>query len=143
VEESPTFGEFVAPCGGVDEVAIVGDGDGAVEHGFDEGLDVARVGAAGGGVAGVSDGASWMVSGVVFGVEVVESFDSFGGEDVGDESFGALGDDVAPGAHGDPGGFLSAVLECVEPEVGEMDCVLVSPDAHDAAGLFGALVEGV
>ena len=116
---------FVFEFGGVDEIAVVGDGDLAADVFFEDGLGVAFAIGAGGGVADVSDGdvAGEFAEDVFF-------------EDVGDKTEAGVGvDDIAVGG-GDAGGFLATVLEGVETVVAAFDGVSGSGDAEDSALFF-------
>ena len=65
-------------------------------------------------------------------------------EDLRDQSHVLVDEDLAAVADRDAGGLLAAVLQGVEPEVGQLGDVLAGgPDAEDAAGVLRALVVGV
>jgi hypothetical protein len=105
---------------GVDQVAVVGDGDRAARVVEQERLGVAQLGAAGGRVAGVADGRAPGQAGQGLLVE-----------DVGDQAHA----DVAAQAlvAGDqPGGLLAAVLQGVQAQVGQVGGLVVTMDAEDA-----------
>src|SRR6202007_2133911 len=63
------------------------------------------------------------------GVAAGETGEDVGGEDVGDEAHGLVAVDLDAVGGGDAGGFLSAMLEGVEAEIGEL-------------GGFGMVVNG-
>ena len=65
-------------------------------------------------------------------------------EDLRDQAHVLVDQDLAAVADRDAGRLLAAVLQGVEPEVGELGDVLArGPDAEDAAGVLRALVLGV
>jgi hypothetical protein len=118
--------------GGVDEIAVVAEGDRAVAGGAEGGLGVLPGRGAGGGVAGVAHG------------EVAGEGGERGlVEDLGDQAHVLEDEDLRTVAHRDAGGFLAAVLEGVEPEVGELgDLLARGPDSEDSAGVLRALLSG-
>ena len=118
---------------GVDQVAVVPEGDPTVA-GVPKGrLGVLPVARAGGGVAGVADGEVAVEGGQVALVE-----------DLGDQAHVLVDHDAVAVADRDPGGLLAAVLQGVEPEVGELgDLFAGRPDAEDAAGVLRALLAGL
>ena len=62
-------------------------------------------------------------------------------EHLRDQAHVLVDQDLAAVAHRDAGRLLAAVLEGVEPEVGQLGDVLAGrPDAEDAAGVLGSLV---
>ena len=64
-------------------------------------------------------------------------------EDLGDQAHVLEDEDLAAVADRDAGGLLAAVLQGVEPEVGELgDLLAGGPDAEDAAGVLRALLAG-
>ena len=64
-------------------------------------------------------------------------------EDLGDQAHVLEDEDLGAVADRDAGGLLAAVLQGVEPEVGELgDLFAGSPDAEDAAGVLGAFLAG-
>ncbi len=91
---------LLAEEGGVDQIAVVGDGDGAHEIFAEKRLGVADFAGTGGGIADVADGG---VAGEFFAEET-------GGEDLADEAHADVA--VEGGAVGgdDAGGFLAAML---------------------------------
>jgi hypothetical protein len=117
---------------GVDEVAVVGEGDGALVTGAEGGLGVGPHRAAGGGVAGVPD-RDVPLEGLEGGLV----------EDLGDQAHVLVDQDLGAVGGRDARGFLSAMLEGVEPVVGEFGDVLTGgEDTEDAAGVLGALLAG-
>ncbi|MPM63467.1 hypothetical protein SDC9_110347 [bioreactor metagenome] len=118
---------------GVDEVAVVGEGDAVRRGGAKGGLGVAPDAGTGRGVAGVADG-----------------------EVTGQRVQGALVEHLRDQAHvlehhdplavrdGDAGRFLAAVLQGVEAVVGELGHVLPRrPHAEHAALILRGLLQGV
>ena len=64
-------------------------------------------------------------------------------EDLRDQSHVLEDQDLRPVAHCDARGFLSAVLQGIQSEIGELgDLFARSPDTEDAAGVLGALLSG-
>ena len=64
-------------------------------------------------------------------------------EDLGDEAHVLEDEDLGAVAHRDARGFLSAVLQGVQPEIGELgDLFTRSPDTEDAASVLGAFLTG-
>jgi hypothetical protein len=64
-------------------------------------------------------------------------------EDLGDQAHVLEDEDLGAVADRDSRGFLTPVLEGVEPEVRELcDLFTGSPDAEDAASVLGALFAG-
>src|SRR5699024_874056 len=119
-------------CAGVGEVAVVAQGQRARGGGAESGLSVLPGAGAGGGVAGVPQGD---VPGQGAQRDVVE--------DLGDQPHVLVDEDLLPVAGGDPGGLLAAVLQSVQPEVGELgDLFAGGPDAEDTAGVLRALLAG-
>ena len=65
-------------------------------------------------------------------------------EHLRDQAHVLVHEDLPPVADRDPGGLLAAVLQGVEPEVGQLGDILTGrPDPEDAAGVLRALVMGV
>jgi len=112
--------KFAAPVGGVGEIAVVADGDFALVAIDHDGLGVQDGFIAGGGVAGVADGA---VAG--------EFCEDAGDEDFLDFAHGAVDVEVVAIAGDDAGGFLAAMLQCVETEVGEVGGFGMAEDTED------------
>jgi hypothetical protein len=124
-------GDLVAQLGGVDQVAVVPEGDATSRGGgAKRRLRVLPRGGAGGGVAAVPDGkvALQRLQGLLV-------------EDLADEAEVLEHDHPASVGHGHPGRLLAAVLQGVEPVVGEVGDILArSPDAEDAALLPRTLI---
>ena len=116
---------------GVDEVAVVGEGDASFVALDGDGLRVEEGGVSGGGVTGVSDGET-----------AGEAGEDVGGKDVGDEAHGLVAVNVAAVGGSDAGGFLSAMLQGVEAEIGELGGFGMVVDRHHAA-FFVQLVENI
>jgi hypothetical protein len=117
--------ELGADRRGVDEVAVVGHRDRSAMVAQQERLGIGRIRVAGRRIAHVADGD-----------RTREILDHLAGEDVGDvphppppRQRGALRRD-------DAGGFLPAMLQGVEPEVGQLGRFGVPEDADDAAHDF-------
>ena len=118
---------------GVDQVAVVAERDRAVGGGAERRLRVLPGAGAGRGVARVADGQ--------VALERVE-----GGlvEHLRDQAHVLVDQDLPPVADRDAGGLLAAVLQGVEPEIGQLGDVLAGrPDPEDATGVLRALVLGV
>jgi hypothetical protein len=65
------------------------------------------------------------------------------GEDLGDQAHVLVDQHLLAVAGGDAGGFLPAVLQCVEPEIGEFrDLVAGCPDPEYPAGVLRAFLAG-
>jgi hypothetical protein len=65
-------------------------------------------------------------------------------EDLGDQAHVFVDEDAAALADRDARGLLAAVLQRVQPVVGEFGNFLAwRPDAEDATGVFGSVVLGV
>ena len=114
----------------VDQVAVVGDGHRPVRGGAGDRLGVAQVGAARGGIAHVPDGA---VTG--------QALEPLPAEDVGHPAHRLLHVEVMPVGGGDAGRLLPAVLQRVEPEIGDVGGLGVVPDAEEAALVVELVVE--
>ncbi len=112
--------------GGVDEIAVMSDGDGAHEILAEEGLGVAEFGGAGGGVADVADG----------GVASQIFLEHARFEDLGNQAHSGVAVDGGPVGDGDAGGFLAAVLEGEEALVGDGGGFARAPDGEEAAFFF-------
>ena len=123
------LGELV----GVDQVAVVAERDGAVDGGPEGRLRVLPGRGAGRGVARVADR------------EVaLERLERRLVEDLRDQAHVLVDQDLAAVADRDAGGLLPAVLQGVQPEVGQLGDVLArGPDTEHAAGVLRALVLGV
>ena len=112
----------VAQLLGVGEVAVVADGERAARVVDGEGLGVLDVRAAGGGVAHVADGdAPGSARQLVLREGVLH------------EAHRAVGVELLAVGGDDAGRLLPAVLERVQPEVGEVGRLGVAEDAEDAA----------
>ncbi len=114
--------EALAQLGVVGEVAVVGDGDRAARVVDGEGLHVLEVRAARRGVAHVADGG-----------RAGQRREILGAEDGLDEPHGAVGEEPLAVAGDDARGLLPAVLERVQPEVGEVRRLGVPVNPEDAA----------
>ncbi len=91
-------------------------------------LAVLERGRAGGGITIVADSGG-----------ALEAIDHVAVEDVGDETHPAMRDQRLAVGRDDSGGFLSAMLQRIHPQVGEIGGLGMAEDAEDAA----FLVEGV
>jgi hypothetical protein len=107
---------------GEGQIAVVADGDLAVLARDEEGLCFAYGDFSGGGVADMSDGRC-----------AGQAVEPFGVEHVGDESHRALASQLSRVGRDDAAGFLPAMLERVESEIGEARGLRVAVDAEDAA----------
>ncbi len=121
--------ELVAQLGGVDEVAVVGEGDGVLAARPGERLGVLPGGRAGRGVAHVTDG-----------VRAGEPGEDLLVEDLRDEAHVFDDRDLALVGHRDAGALLAAMLQGVEPEEGEPgDVAARGEDAEHAATVVKAI----
>ena len=120
LEDGTAMLELAAPVGGVGEVAIVADGDFALIAIDHDGLRVEKGFVAGGGIAGVADGAG-------AGKFCEDARD----KDFLDFAHGAVSVEVVAVAGDDAGGFLAAMLECIEAEVREIGGFGMAEDAED------------
>jgi len=118
----------------VDEVAVVAEDDGtAVDDRPEHRLGVVPARRAGGGVAAVADRHV-----------TVHRLEGLLVEDLTDQAEILVDQDLLTVRHGDPGGLLATVLECVQAVVGELGDVLAGgPHAEDAAFLDRADALGV
>ncbi len=126
------LGDEVDELGGVGEVAVVPEGHGPGRGGAERGLRVLPRHAARGRVAAVPDGdvPRQGVEGRLV-------------EDLGDEAHVLVDEDLLAVARRDARRLLAAVLQRVEPEVGELGDLLAGrPDTEDAAGVLGAFLAG-
>ena len=118
---------------GVDQVAVVAERDGAAVAGAERRLGVLPRAGAGGGVAAVADrdvadqaGEGRLV------------------EDLRDQAHVLVDQDLTAVADRDAGRLLAAVLQRVQPEVGQLGDVLARrPDPEHAAVVLGSLVVGI
>ena len=109
------------------------EGDGAVGGGPERRLGVLPGAGAGRGVARVPDRDV-----------ALERVERRLVEDLRDQAHVLVDQDLPPVADRDAGRLLAAVLQGVEPEVGQLgDFLAGGPDAEDAAGVLRALVVGV
>jgi hypothetical protein len=110
----------------------VAERDGAVRGGAERRLGVLPHGGAGGRVAGVSDRDV-----------TLERTERGLVEDLGDQAHVLEDEDLGAVADRDSRGFLTPVLEGVEPEVRELcDLFARSPDTEDATRVLGAFLAG-
>ena len=122
----------VGEVGGVDQVAVVAEGDLVAAGPAGDGLGVLPDARPGGGVAGVADGE---VAGQPVEHPVVEHRRDETGVLDGDQ-LGAVG-------HRHAGGLLAAVLQGEQPEIGQVgDGLAGGVDAEDAARLLELVVDG-
>ncbi len=123
--EHRSLGFQLSPEGhGVQQVAVVGDGDRAMAGPHQEGLGILELAAAGGGVADVANGQ-----------RAGEAAEAGLGEDVRDQPHGLLDVDGRPVGGRDPGRLLPSVLKGMEPQVGDVGGLGVSEDPEDPAFL--------
>ena len=108
---------------GIGDVAVVGDREAAVGEFGKERLDVAQAGAAGGGVAGMADGA--------VARQAVD--DGWLGESVADQADMALDVELRAVKGDDARRFLAAMLEGMQAERDDRRRVLMAEDAEHAA----------
>src|SRR5882762_10343714 len=102
LEDGAAMLELAAPVGCVGKIAVVADGDFALVAIDHDGLGVENGFVAGGGIAGVADGAG-----------AGEFREDAGDEDFFDFTHGAMDVEVVAIAGDDAGGFLAAMLERV------------------------------
>src|SRR5512137_494328 len=122
--------EATAPLGGVGEVAVVAEGDFALVAVDHDGLGVEQSFVAGGGVARVADGEA-----------AGELREDAGREDFFDFAHGAMDVELFAVARDDAGGFLAAMLEGIEAEVGEVGGFGMAEDAEDTTLVVEMIVE--
>ena len=121
--------ELAAPLGGVGEVAVVAERDFALVAVDHDRLRVEQRFVSGGGVARVADGE---IAGKIC--------EDRRGEDFFDFAHGAVEMELGAVAGDDAGGFLAAMLERVEAEVGELRGFFVAEDAEDATVVVEVIV---
>ena len=122
LEDRAVFLELFAQAAGVHEVAVVRDGHGAALVVDNEGLDVAQVAAAEGGVAHVANAKA-----ALHARELVRL------EDIRHEADPAVrGEHFLVVGADDAGAFLAAMLQRVEAEVDELGGLDVAKDAEHA-----------
>lgn len=125
-------GDHLRELGGVDQVPVVAEGDRAVRGGTERRLRVLPHRGAGGGVAGMTDRDM-----------ALERTQRRFVEDLRDQSHVLEDQDLGPVAHCDARGFLSAVLQGIQSEIGELgDLFTRSPDTEDATSVLGAFLSG-
>jgi len=124
--------EFAAPLGGVGEVPVMAEGDFALVAVDDDRLGVKQSFVAGGRVAGVADG------------QAAGKFcENAGLEDFFDFAHGAMELEFRAVARDDAGGFLAAMLQSVEAEVGEIRGFGMAEDAEHATVVVEMIVVGI
>ena len=129
-ELDPLGDELVAQLGGVDEVAVVAQGDDVAVAAAHQRLRVRPVAGARGAVAHVADG-----------VLAAEALEHLLVEHLADEAEVLDDRDLAVVGHGDAGALLAAVLQGVEPEEGQArDVVARRVDAEDATAVVETIV---
>ena len=122
--------ELVAQLRGVDEVAVVTQGDDVAVAAAHQRLRVLPVAGAGGAVAHVADG-----------VLAAEALEHLLVEHLADEAEVLDDRDLAVVGHGDAGALLAAVLQGVQPEEGQArDVVARRVDAEDATAVVETIV---
>src|SRR5689334_10469321 len=112
--------ELSAPFGGVSEVAVVAERDFALVAVDDDGLGVEQSLVAGGGVTRVADGQ-----------RAGKSCENGRLKNFFDFAHGAVELEFGAVARNDAGGFLAAVLQGVEAEIGEIRGFGMAEDAED------------
>ena len=133
LESGPSFEKTLTQLIGVDQVAVVGDAERSVHRLDHIGLDVAVGVGAGGRVAGVADGHT-----------AGERTQHVGVEDLVDQTLTLVQPDGPAVGDGDARGFLTTVLEGIEPEEGLAGRFLArARDTHHPALLFREIVIGV
>ena len=126
------LGDEVDQLGGVGEVAVVPEGDGAGGRGSERRLRVLPGAATGGRVARVPDG-DVPLQGVQRGLV----------EDLGDEAHVLVDEQLLTVGGGDARRLLAAVLQRVEAEVGQLgDFLARCPHTEDATSVLGAFFVG-
>ena len=124
--------ERLAQFGGVDEVAVVRERDRALGRVTERRLGVLPRRTAGRRIPAVTDGEVALEGGEVCLVE-----------DLRDEAHVLVDEDASPVTRGDARGLLPAVLQGVQPVVGQLRDVLAGgPDAEDATGVLRPLLAG-
>ena len=120
---APCSLQFMLECGGVGQIAVVGDRQRDAAQVLEQRLGVGQDRAAGRGVAGVTDG------------DIAEELGEAGlGEILRDQPHPPVGTGLALFVHrDDPGALLAPVLQGVEAEVGEARRVRDAGDSEDSA----------
>ena len=120
--------EFLAELGGIDEVAIVADGELAAGGADHKRLGVFDVAGTGGRIAHVADGA-----------RAGETFQIAGAENLGDEAHAFVHGEGTVGTLGrdDAGAFLSAMLEREKAVIRNHGGIGMTEDGKDAALMRG------
>src|ERR1700722_3226081 len=104
LENGAAMLEFAAPLRGIGQISVVSDGDFAFAAINDDGLRVGERGVTGGGIARVSDGGIARKCCKAFGIEnILDESHPFS-----DAKIGSVGGTNS-------GGFLSTMLQSVEP----------------------------
>ncbi len=120
--------EALADIGRVHQVAVMRQGNASLVALDADGLGVQQRRVAGGRIAGVADG---QASG--------HTRQRFIIEDVGHQPHGFVEQNALPIRGGDPGGFLAAMLQSVQAQIGQGGGLGVAPDG-DHAAFFPKLV---
>jgi len=114
---------------GIGEVAVVGQGQFAAVAVRDDGLGIVERSIAGGGIARVAHGG---IAG--------KAGEDVAGKNFGDHPHAAMAVEIATVAGSDAGGFLAAMLEGIEAEVGEFAGFGVAIYPDDPAVVMQAVV---
>jgi hypothetical protein len=122
--------ELAAPLGGVGEVAVVAEGDFALVAVDHDGLSVEESFVTSGGVPRVADGEA---AGKLGEYARLENFFDFAHRAMDVQLFAVAGDDA--------GGFLAAMLESVETEIGEVGSFGMAENAEDTTLVVEMVVE--
>jgi hypothetical protein len=122
-EDRTALFQLVAHFLGVDQVAVMGDGDAAPGIVDGDRLAVLDIVAAGRGVAHVPDGAPARKT--LEGILVLEH--------IGDEAESDMGPKPGAVGSGDAAPFLAAMLQCVKTEIGHIGRFGVAIDSENTA----------
>src|SRR3990172_8365147 len=114
--------EFGPDPHGVDQVAVVAERQGASMGAREKGLGILELARSGSGIADVSDGD---IPRRPRGARL--------GEDTGPRAHPLLHRDRLPVGTGDPRRFLAAMLQGIEPQIGEIGRLRMPVDAEDPA----------
>jgi len=114
--------ERSADGAGIYQIAVVGDCDCALIGLHHDGLGIEESGISGGGITRVTDGEN-----------AAQRGEYLLGEDIGDQSHGAVTAEALAIGTDDAGGLLAAMLQSVQAEVGELLCLRMGMDGDYAA----------
>ena len=132
LEDGAAMFEFAAMLAGVGEISIVPESELALVAINHDGLRVEESFVASGRVTCVTDG------------EIAREFrENAGLKNFFDFAHGAMSVEFFPVARDDAGGFLAAMLQGVETEIGEVSRFGMAEDAEDATVVVEVVVQDV